>query len=198
MSNNMLPEPLNQLSSDETSYRCLEAGETLFVHNGLTTGLFYLVTGVIDLTRSTEQGHNMIIHKARAGETFAEASLFSDVYHCTATAKVRCEVIQCERTSVLTMLRSNNEFMHRLMQRFATQLQDGRRRIELLSVRAADERVMMALVDGLLIGDIASFAETIGLAPETVYRSLAQLSKKGLITKTSRGHYQVSDVGGCA
>ena len=75
--------------------------------------------------------------------------------------------------------------------RFATQIQETRRRVELLSIRAADERILAALNDGLLVEDITTFAEIIGLAPETVYRSLAQLSQRGQILKTAGGQYQL-------
>jgi len=78
--------------------------------------------------------------------------------------------------------------------RFATQIQETRRLVELLSIRAADERILAALNDGLLVEDIATFAETIGLAPETVYRSLAQLSKRGQILKTARGQYHINTI----
>ncbi len=76
--------------------------------------------------------------------------------------------------------------------RFATQIQESRRRVELLSIRAADERILTALNDGLLVEDITTFAEIIGLAPETVYRTLAQLSREGRIVKTARGQYRLN------
>ena len=75
--------------------------------------------------------------------------------------------------------------------RFASQIQESRRRVELLSIRSADERILAALEDGLLIEDITTFAEIIGLAPETTYRTLAQLSQNGQILKTARGQYKL-------
>ena len=83
------------------------------------------------------------------------------------------------------------EFARSMASRFASQIQETRRHVELLSIRSADERVLAALKDGLLVEEITTFAETIGLAPETVYRALAQLSKEYRIEKTARGQYRI-------
>ena len=192
MSIDRLPPPLDRLDKSDLLRRELAYGETLFVQNSATTGLFYLVSGTIDLKRSTRSGHIVMIHRARSGDTFAEASLFSDTYHCTATAVCEVLVIECKRSAISRLLDMDIEFARSMASRFATQIQESRRRVELLSIRAADERILTALNDGLLVEDITTFAEIIGLAPETVYRTLAQLSREGRIVKTARGQYRLN------
>lgn len=174
--------------------RTLEYGDALFVQDSTTAGLFFLVSGTIDLKRATNTGHSVTIHRARSGDTFAEASLFSDTYHCTATASCKAIVIECKRAVILRLLNTDIEFAVSMASRFATQIQEYRRRVELLSIRAADERILAALNDGLLVDDITTFAEIIGLAPETIYRTLAELSKEGRIEKTARGKYQINTI----
>jgi len=191
MSIDHLPPPLDRLDKGDRLRRELACGETLFVQNSATAGLFYLVSGRIDLKRSTRTGHSVMIHRAYAGDTFAEASLFSSTYHCTATAVCEVLVIECRRSAISLLLNTDIEFAQSMASRFASQIQESRRRVELLSIRAADERILAALNDGLLVEDITTFAEMIGLAPETVYRTLAQLSKAGAIDKTARGQYQL-------
>ena len=192
MSIDRLPPPLDRLDKSDLLRRELAYGETLFVQNSATTGLFYLVSGTIDLKRSTRSGHIVMIHRARSGDTFAEASLFSDTYHCTATAVCEVLVIECKRSAISQLLDRDIEFARSMASRFTTQIQESRRRVELLSIRAADERILTALNDGLLVEDITTFAEIIGLAPETVYRTLAQLSREGRIVKTARGQYRLN------
>jgi len=191
MSIENLPPPLSRLEKCDQTRRTLEYGEALFVQDSSAAGLFYLVSGTIDLKRVTNTGHSVTIHRARAGDTFAEASIFSDIYHCTATAVCEVTVIECKRAAIARLLNTDIEFARSMASRFATQIQETRRRVELLSIRAADERILAALNDGLLVEDITTFAEIIGLAPETVYRSLAQLSQRGQILKTARGQYQL-------
>jgi len=183
MSIESLPPPLNRVDKSDRVRRTLEYGEALFVQDSATAGLFYLASGTIDLKRATNTG------------TFAEASLFSNTYHCTATAVCEAVVIECKRAAISRLLNTEIEFARSMASRFATQIQETRRRVELLSIRAADERILAALNDGLLVEDITTFAETIGLAPETVYRTLTQLSKEGRIEKTARGQYQINTIG---
>ena len=195
MSIESLPPPLNRVDKSDRVRRTLEYGDALFVQDSATAGLFYLASGTIDLKRATNTGHSVMIHRARSGDTFAEASLFSNTYHCTATAVCEAVVIECKRAAISRLLNTEIEFARSMASRFATQIQETRRRVELISIRAADERIFAALNDGLLVEDITTFAETIGLAPETVYRTLTQLSKEGRIEKTARGQYQINTIG---
>lgn len=187
-----LPPPFDRLSMPNQSPLTVKAGDTLFLQGQPTAGLFYVISGDIQLSRVTESGHSVIIHRAGAGETIAEASLFSPAYHCTATASSDTCLIECNRPLILECLRADGQFALLLAERFATQIQESRRRVEILSVRAADERILIALNDGLLVNDIASFAQAIALAPETVYRILSQLKKKGVVEKTARGRYRLA------
>jgi CRP-like cAMP-binding protein len=184
-----LPQPLDQLHRRHLSTQTLQRGETLFVQDAATAGLYFLSAGTIDLTRSTTTGHHVLIHRARSGDTFADASLFSTHYHCTATASTEASVIACARSAIDELLATDIDFTRAMLSRFAQQIQQGRRRVELLSIRAADERVLAAIADGLLVDEISSFSDAIGLAAETVYRSLASLTRCGNIIKTGRGQY---------
>jgi CRP-like cAMP-binding protein len=192
MISHQLPSPLDRLQEKDQVLRTIQGGDVLFVQNSATVGLYYLISGTIHLKRSSSGGHSVIIHRAHEGDTFAEASIFSDTYHCTATAAVESRLIECSRSAIETLFNSDLNFAKNMASRFARQMQQCRRRVELLSIRAADERILEAIVDGLLVENIASFAETIALAPETVYRNLANLTREGKIVKTARGRYRLS------
>ena len=193
MTNHRLPSPLDKLPSSEHQLRSLQAGEVLFVQNNPTAGLYYLISGAISLNRSSSGGHSVVMHRALAGDTFAEASVFSDTYHCTATATVESLLIECSKASVEALFTNDLMFAKTMASRFANQLQQCRRRLELLSIRAADERILEAIGDGLLVDNIAVFAQSIALAPETVYRTLANLNREGRVVKTARGRYRQCD-----
>ena len=193
MSAENLPHPLNQLDSKYLVQRRLASNETLFNQDSPTTGLFYLGFGAIDLKRTTSSGHNVLIHRVRAGDTFAEASLFSDKYHCTATASCETLVIECQRSAITGLFDTDIKFSRTMIARLALQLQESRRHVELLSIRSADQRILAALNDDLLIDDITTFAELIGIAPETAYRTLARLNEQGEVIKTARGQYRLKN-----
>lgn len=191
MPEQFLPEPFDRIDAAGKRRVELTAGQNLFLQGEATTGLYFLVSGAINLTRQSSKGHSIILHRASHGETFAEASLFSPVYHCSAVALSNCSVVEFLRTAIDARLMCDIDFARQLAKRFAMQIQAGRRHVELLSIRSAEDRILMAMQDGLLGEDISAFADLIGLAKETVYRMLKRLSRSGKIEKTARGQYRL-------
>jgi CRP-like cAMP-binding protein len=49
-------------------------------------GLYEVIAGRVRVIRVDRSGRELILYVAVAGETIAEASLFSPVYHCDAIA----------------------------------------------------------------------------------------------------------------
>ncbi len=192
MSKDDANNPFDFLNTCGQTVRVLDEGEALFLQNAPTAGLFRLDQGVVELSRVTEAGHSIVIHRPAVGEFFAEASLFAEHYHCTATVKAHTVVTLFNRDSVIDQLNSDSNFCQHFIRHLAFQIQSNRRRLELLSIRSANARVLAALQDGLLVDDISSFAKLVALAPETVYRQLANLNKSGQVKKTARGHYRLA------
>ncbi len=188
---NSLPDPLKRLPASAFQIRTIECENALFHQGESTRGLYFLLSGAVQLQRVTEAGHQIVVLKATPNETFAEASLFHRTYHCTAVATQYSEVIECSKTVVINRYREDSTFAYAMSERFAHQVQHTRARLELFSIRSADERVFRALVDGMLTGSVRSLADEIGLSSEVVYRSLASLTKNGRIKKIGYGKYSV-------
>lgn len=186
----LLPDPLKRLPPSACRLLTVDRDNVLFRQGDITRGLFFLSKGSIHLQRVTEAGHEVLVLKAAAGDTFAEASLFHHAYHCSAVAMKPSEVIECSKLAVLTRYREDPEFGLAMSARFAHQVQHTRSRLALFSIRSADDRVFRAVADGMLKDSVKSLANEIGLSPEVVYRSLASLSKTGLIRKTGYGQYE--------
>jgi CRP-like cAMP-binding protein len=66
--------------------RRLAPGETLFRAGGRSVGFYEVVSGTVRLLRTDRNGREAVLQTAGAGETLAEASLFSPTYHCDAVA----------------------------------------------------------------------------------------------------------------
>lgn len=92
-----LPSPFDQLPN--TAHRRIElaARNTLFHQGEPTRGVFYLIKGNLQLRRVTENGDEIVLHKASAGSTFAEASLFAPAFHCDAFALDECSIVEIEK-----------------------------------------------------------------------------------------------------
>jgi len=187
-----LPSPLHSLPSSALHPIFVDKGETLFRQGDAVRGMFFLASGEIKLARHTENGETISIHRAMAGETFAEASLFSETYHCNAIARMPGRIIEIDRHILVDVFHRDAEFALAIAARFAGQVQTYRRRIELLAIRSAEDRVLDAVRDGLLVSDIKTFSTTIGLTHEATYRALAALVRKGHLVKPERGRYRLS------
>jgi CRP-like cAMP-binding protein len=120
---------------------------------------------------------------------FAEASLYSDQYHCDAIAVAPSEVIRLSKRAIRTRQREDAAFSEGLTRRLATQVQDYRQLLTLHAVKSANERVYLAVASGRLCGSVTQLASEIGLTKEACYRALKELTDQGALKKTGRGEY---------
>lgn len=190
----MTPRIFNVLPSSAMNARNLRQGEVLFRQGDESRAIFYLGGGCVQLVRHTENGEDIVIHRALAGETFAEPSLFFEQYHCNAIVIEDAEFVSIDRNAILEAMGRGSAFAFALCARFASQVQTYRRRLEIQAIRSADERVFAAIADGMLGREIKSFAAEIGLTHEATYRALAKLVKDGRILKTGRGAYSMGRI----
>ena len=130
-----LAEIVESLSGGSGVARRLDAGEILFTTGDPARSLFVVEKGPLRLLRHTASGATLILHVARTGEAFAEASLFSQTYRCDAAADVRSTVMTYPKLTLLTALRENPGAALALL----------RSQIELLSIRPARDRVLAYL-----------------------------------------------------
>lgn len=130
------------------------------------------------------------MHIVRAGELFAEASIFSAHYHCDALALRDCEVLVYPKAELVRSLKESKDDLWAFAAELAHQVQGLRTRLELRQIRSAPKRVLQALrlqsaVNGVWKreGTLKHFAEEIGLTHEALYRALATLEREDRIDR---------------
>lgn len=64
----------------------LASGETLFLAGEEVADVFMVRSGRVHLQRHTTHGAHMVLQNAGPGAVIAEASAYSDRYHCDAVA----------------------------------------------------------------------------------------------------------------
>lgn len=171
----------------------VNAGQMLFHKGDPATALFAVKTGRIRLVRYLQDGSELGLHIARAGETFAEAALFSEVYHCDAIADLPSQVVIYPKASLLNTLRHHPESTLHFMALLTHHVQSLRTRLELCNIRSARDRILAYLSlyadsQGAIAFDRAlkDVAGDIGLTHEVFYRTLSQLEKEGVIARKRR------------
>jgi CRP-like cAMP-binding protein len=173
----------------EAHLRHLEAGESLFRQGDPAAAIFRLESGRVRLLRHTADGASVVMHIARPGETFAEAALFVDAYHCDAIADAPSSVSVLRKREMLRTMQHDPAEQLELARVLAGQVRDLRARLEIRNIRAADERLLAWLrlkargspPSVELDGTWSQVAEEIGLTREATYRALSAMRRAGRI-----------------
>ena len=170
----------------------LAKGEHLFLQGDSVTKVYLIQSGCIKLTRNTAAGLAVILHIGKSGETIAEASLFSNYYHCSAIADLPCHISSVKKQDLLRLLQNEPQEMMRLLALFSQQIRELRWINEIKNIRSAKERILhyiISKVDGnkemQLDSSLKDIAQKIGLAHETFYRELKKLEMSGQISRSS-------------
>lgn len=189
-----IPDSLPSALQLAVTYRDLVTGQVLFHRRDQAQSVFVVQTGRLRLVRYTSEGKLVILQVVRAGESFAESALFSDLYGCDAVVETPSRVIVYPKQLLLTVLRSQADLAESFINRLALKNQSLKDRLELQSIRSARERVLQYLLHTLQTGEtsvnfdrpIKDIAAELGLTPEALYRTLAQMEREGIITRTQR------------
>ena len=172
----------------------LDRGETLFQQGGQVERIYCVKSGKIKLTRNTIEGTPITLHIAQSGETFAEASLFSDQYHCSAIADSKTEISYFRKSDLLNYLEQNPAAMKNLLITFSHQVRALRAINEIKNIRSAKERILAFIRSEMnddkqvvLSMSLKDVAHRIGLAHETFYREINKLENAGQIVRYDGG-----------
>lgn len=171
--------------------RELAAGEVLFEQGDRAAAIYKVESGRLRLVRRTIDDHLVIFHTARRGQLFAEASLFSETYHCDAVAAAPSRIRVYPKAKVMEALQTDPVLAAAFIARLAHQLQELRARMELRNIRSARERVLqyLRLRAGLhgrsvaIEGQLQDIAAEIGMSREALYRTLAALEAERSVTR---------------
>lgn len=184
---------LDELKSFIT-HRQLNVRETLFRRNEVAFALFAVEVGRIRLVRYLANGTEVCLHVSRVGESFAEAALFSEVYHCDAIADRPSRVAVYPKEAILQLMQSRPDAALSFTALLAKHVQSLRTQLELRNVHSARDRTLQYLFlliepgQSVIMFDrpLKDVATDIGLTHEAFYRALAQLKREGYIQQRRR------------
>jgi len=84
--------------------------------------------------RYTTEGVALTLHISRPGESFAEAALFSQAYHCDAIADLPSQVIVYPKLALLQVLQQQPQLAQEFIALLSHQVQVLRSRLELQNI----------------------------------------------------------------
>lgn len=181
----------------------LNDGQLLFEEGDEATRFFLVKSGQIKLSRISLNGDEKVIELVRAGQTFAEALMFSEipVYPVRATALGNCELWSFDSKAFLNLLRGSVESCFRLMGDMSLRLRRMVDEIDKLTMQSGKERVARFLcaqyhAEGALTFSLAApkgvLASRLSVKPETFSRILHKLADEELV-KVKGGTVEILD-----
>jgi len=172
--------------ADMSRRRVVDKRELLFMEGAEGRAIYLLISGSLQLVKTSIDGRETVIKTVKQGELFAEVILFEKPrYPVSAVARTKVEVIELPRAGFLRLLDERdfrNDFMAMLMvkQRYLAE------RIQQLTAMDVEARFVEFLREhygeaGNITPDLSKkdIASAIGATPETFSRLLQKLEKRG-------------------
>ena len=132
----------------------------------------------VHLVRLQSGGEHLILQRARSDAILAEASLFSDRYHCDAVAVMPTRTLAISKPAMRDALNGSPTLAANWAAYLAHEVQKARLRAEILSLRTVADRLdaWIAANDGRLPikGEWKTVAAEIGTSAEALYREIAK------------------------
>jgi CRP-like cAMP-binding protein len=180
--------------TDHLALVTLSEGEVLFSQRQRAKYLYLLCSGKITLSRSSPTGSEKVIELVAPGSTFAEAVVFSRSRHypVKATALVDSTVWSIDAEHYIGLLRQSTDACFAVMHKLSDMLFEDIAEIERLTLHSASERFIAYLLQHIQPGTKGRavvkldapkriIASRLSIAPATFSRSLAKLSRDGLL-----------------
>jgi len=157
-----------------------QAGQRVFQTGDPVRRMHFVQSGSIFLVRHQRDGAALVLQRAETGSILAEASLYSEHYHCSAEAQKPARTWAVARREIHRRLADDRGFSHAWSAHLAAEVQRARLHAEIVSLKTVDARLSAWLAwNGPLPdkGEWSSVANQIGVSPEALYRELARRRK---------------------
>lgn len=187
-----LPSTLMELLPAQLQFACTclrsKRGARLFTQGRKPQRMFYVANGEVVLQRLGVQGEGLVLQRVRQGFV-AEASLQSSSYHCDAVVTSAGDLIAIPIGILREALLGDPAFAMRWIVMLNQELKRLRVQCERLSLRGVKDRLLHLVETEGKLGSLAlnaglkSVALELGVSHEALYRTVAELEKKGVLLR---------------
>lgn len=182
--------------------------QALFAFSQPAERFYLLKSGQLKLFRLSADGDEKVVEIVQPGKTFAEAVMFMErhVYPVNAQAIEVSEVYSFDMAVFLELLQDSRQACFRLMASMSQRLHGLVEEITNLALQNATYRLVNYLLQQLPDGAVEApdihletpksvIAARISVQPETLSRTLARLSARGLL-EVHGSHITIRDING--
>lgn len=185
-------EVLEELAATSTAHQ-LAREQILFSEGDLAEATYILVSGAMRLVRLDVHGNQQVLYSVSPGQSFAEAAFFDmGTYPATAIASTPSSLIGFSRRKMLEVIEGNPKVALIIIASLSRWLRQLSGMVEGLSLKSAEARLAeyLLLLSGgmpkpghrvILPTSKQELSARLGIAPETLSRTLRQLSERDII-----------------
>lgn len=180
-----LPDALRQVALQMD----MSKGQYIFRFGDKVDAVYRVLDGEVCLTRFSPEGAEIVLHRAREGDFFAEASLFGTHYHCDAICARPGLYLRLPVAALRDCLSNHPNFAMEWIATLSRNLRRQRAAQERLGLKSLRMRVIHYLVergeDGRveLAQPIIRWATELGASHEALYRTLAEMEQEGVLKR---------------
>lgn len=181
---------LSELLAEQGRVMDVPAKTTIFRCGDTAASLYYVVSGELQALRHLPDGRQAVMMRANDGEFFAAASINLDCYPCDAFAPVDTRLITLAMSRFLSLLEADATVAAGFARALALNLKHQCGRLERMRLTSAKDRVLHYIAcesrDGRSLElpfPLVHWASELGIEPESLYRTLSQLEKAGIIRR---------------
>ena len=177
-------------------FRRLDGGDILFHQGDVADRFFLLLDGQMKLTRVLPEGHEKLVEVIHAGQSFAEALLFSGApnYPVSASALKGSSLVSIDGSHYRRILEEQPKICLDLLATFSIRLHQRLNEIDTLTLANASRRVVRFLCqeqeacNGPIQLNVPKrlIASQLGIQPETFSRILHRMIDAGVIAMERR------------
>jgi len=170
-------------------------GQTIFNEGTYPFGLYCINAGKIKISRNGDDGREIIIRLAKAGDLIGYKALLSgQKYTASAVALDDCTVCFIPKDSFINLLKSDADLSLGIMNLISTELRKAETKVAHLAQKPVRERLAETLLflketygvesdDKTLSVQLSreEIANIVGTATESIIRCLSELRKEGIV-----------------
>ena len=176
--------------------RSIRRGGSLFIQGEEAKGFYLVLSGRIKIFRLSPQGQEYVMRIAGAGETLAEAAVFSgQTYPASAEALEDGQLYYFHKSDFLQLIRREPQLALNMMSGLSLLLRQLAQQVEDLSLKEVSARLARYILDQALKNNSALseghpvqltlkknvLASRLGTIGETLSRTLAKMKQRGII-----------------
>ena len=171
-------------------------GELIFEEGEPAAGFFCVIEGWAKLYRLREGGAEIIVALVAAGETFAEAVMFSGGrYPVSCEAATRARLLKIDAVSLRREVMAEPQLAFDMLAAVSIRLRELVNEVEQIKARSAPQRIAAFLIQQLGVAtgtarltlpyEKALIAARLGMQPESFSRALGKLTRIGVVVDRS-------------